>query len=419
MKKIFFLLTVQLIVFNSFAQNIDQSSNGKIIKTIKPEIPAKGAFYTGNYRNMFAEAGYDKVSIANKLEKIWQQLFYGDSINQRIYYQVGADEAYIYDTGNKDVRSEGMSYGMMICVQMDKQQEFNKIWKWAKMHMQHQSGSAKGYFAWQMNRDGTIMDPGVASDGEEYIVTALFLAANRWGNGNGIYNYSKEANEILELTMNKDKGNNKPITNLFEVDKKQITFVPTEVGRVFTDPSYHLPAFYELWSRWATKNSSFWKHCAPTSRKMFHKFANNKTGLMPDYANYDGSPKNIGGHGDFRFDAWRCIMNMAVDYAWFKKSGNELAQIRKIHSFFIREGIKNYGNQYTLDGTKLDTPHSAGLVACNAVGALASKDKSAWLFVDDFFNTPIPTGQYRYYDGLLYFMSYLHLSGNFKVYNPN
>ena len=44
--------------------------------------------------------------------------------------------AYIYTADTDDVRSEGMSYGMMICVQMDKREEFNRLWKWAKTYMQ-------------------------------------------------------------------------------------------------------------------------------------------------------------------------------------------------------------------------------------------------------------------------------------------
>ena len=31
---------------------------------------------------------------------------------------------YMEDTGNHDVRTEGMSYGMMVCVQMNRKQEF-------------------------------------------------------------------------------------------------------------------------------------------------------------------------------------------------------------------------------------------------------------------------------------------------------
>jgi hypothetical protein len=40
-----------------------------------------------------------------------------------------------------------------------------------------------------------------------------------------------------------------------------------------------------------------------------------ETGLMPDYAEFDGSPIDPwdGGHDAFRFDAWRNGMNVAVD----------------------------------------------------------------------------------------------------------
>jgi len=36
---------------------------------------------------------------------------------------------------HNDVRSEGMSYGMIIAVLLDKQEEFDRLWKWAVQHM--------------------------------------------------------------------------------------------------------------------------------------------------------------------------------------------------------------------------------------------------------------------------------------------
>ena len=36
--------------------------------------------------------------------------------------------AYITDWANHDVRTEGMSYGMMIAVQMNKKREFDALW---------------------------------------------------------------------------------------------------------------------------------------------------------------------------------------------------------------------------------------------------------------------------------------------------
>jgi len=35
---------------------------------------------------------------------------------------------YIEDIGHRDTRSESISYGMMIAVQMDKVEEFDRLW---------------------------------------------------------------------------------------------------------------------------------------------------------------------------------------------------------------------------------------------------------------------------------------------------
>ena len=71
------------------------------------------------YRNLFAEYGYDEKEIQERLENIFQTIFYG-SDEERFYHEVGDDMGYLTDTGNNDVRTEGMSYGMMMCVQLDK-----------------------------------------------------------------------------------------------------------------------------------------------------------------------------------------------------------------------------------------------------------------------------------------------------------
>ena len=200
---------------------------------------------------------------------------------------------------------------------------------------------------------------------------------------------------------------------MFNADH-QIVFVPYAQSAVHTDPSYHMPAFYELWSKWANNNRQFWKACADKSREMYPKFANSTTGLMPDYAEFSGEARS-GEHSDFRFDAWRCAMHMATDYMWFNGSETEKQQTKKLLDFFYGEGIKDYKGLYQLNGTAIyGGDHSPGLVGCNAVGAMIYEDVKAWDFVDDFFEMTFPTGKYRYYDGCLYFLSYLHASGNFK-----
>lgn len=73
-----------------------------------------------NYPNLFEALGYDKELIEDRLNQIINTIFYG-SEDERLYHLVEDDMGYILDTGNIDVRTEGMSYGMMICVQRNMQ----------------------------------------------------------------------------------------------------------------------------------------------------------------------------------------------------------------------------------------------------------------------------------------------------------
>jgi len=57
-------------------------------------------------------------------------------------------------------------------------------------------------------------------------------------------------------------------------------------------------------------------------------------------------------------------------------------------------------------------------VAMNAVASLASTHTRAKQFVEALWNTPIPTGRYRYYDSMLYMMGTLHCSGQFRIWPP-
>jgi oligosaccharide reducing-end xylanase len=378
------------------------------------------AALTGNYRNLFKEIGKSDADIANRLNKTWQQLFYGDNNTERVYYEVGTDMAYIEDIGNGDVRTEGMSYGMMICVQMNKQAEFNKLWKWAKTNMYYSSGQYKGYFAWHCKEDGTKIDgnPTPAPDGEEYFVTALIFASKRWGNGNGIYDYATEAQNLLYSMLH--QGDSGVFVNMFDLTANEVVFCPTGINAEFTDPSYHLPHFYEIWARFAKSKADQerWLKIANTSRKFFQKAANPVTGLCPDYANWDGTPRiEEDNHRYFQYDAWRTVSNVAVDYAWWAKDPLEAVLAERIQNFFNKQGITSYDSLWTLDGKSQGGGHSTGLVAMNAVASLAVSNKALGdEFVEELWKLDIPSGKWRYYDGMLYMMALLHCSGNFRAY---
>ena len=393
-----------------------------------------GAFATGQYRNLFVEAGHSPKEVVEKVKTAFEQLFHGDPNRQAIYFPAGTNDngplAYICDIHHNDVRSEGMSYGMMIAVQLDKKPEFDALWNWAKTYMYHDSPNhpAYGFFSWQMKPTGEPIDEIPAPDGEEYFAMSLYFAANRWGCGSGIYNYKAEADRLisdmknrLPITGDTVKG---PITagNLFDFEHKMVRFSPVIEIRDHTDPSYHLPAFYELWALWGpSADRTFWAHAAAVSRDFFVKTTHPVTGLSPEYANFDGSPwdKDKNDYSvHFRADAWRTAMNWAVDWAWWAKDVRERQLSDRLLAFFESNNVSHYTSQFTLDGSSLGGRHLAGLVATNAVAALAATQPMAKLFVEDLWNIPVPAGRLRYYDGMLYMLGMLHCSGQFRIWLP-
>ena len=118
----------------------------------KPLVPwEEGAFETREYRNLFVEAGYAPEDVEAKLQEVFEEVFFGPD---KVYFEVEDSLAYVSDIKNNDVRTEGMSYGMMVAVQMDRKDIFDKLFRWCKKYMQHQDGPLEGYFAWSCGIDG-------------------------------------------------------------------------------------------------------------------------------------------------------------------------------------------------------------------------------------------------------------------------
>jgi oligosaccharide reducing-end xylanase len=394
-----------------------------------------GAYATGNYPNLFKQRGHSEKEIDSKITRAFNQLFFGNPDSEAVYFPAGTNEngplAYVSDVPHHDIRSEGMSYGMMIAVQLNRKDVFDALWNYAmtKMYIVDPAHPSEGYFSWSLKRDGTPNEETPAPDGEEYFVMSLYFASGRWGNGTGIYDYHHWADKILAtmrhhtIKSGATRFGPRNIGPMVNEDKKMILFVPGIERSMFTDPSYHLPAFYELWARWGPQaDRAFWQAAADTSRAFFVHAANPQTGLASDYANFDGTPFAIGFHKNavnFSFDSWRTASNWSVDWNWWHKYPAEQALSDRIQDFFTAKGFDTYGCQFTLTGNQLDDRHASGLIATNAVTSLAATNPNRDKFVDALWNTPVPQALVeRYYDGLLYIMSFLHCSGNYKIYTP-
>ena len=413
----------------------------------------KGGFETGQYRNLFTEMGYSEAEVDAKVKEVFHDVFYGPN---KVYFEVGDTMGYVSDIKNHDARTEGMSYGMMIAVQMGEKDIFDRLWRWSKHYMQHKEGPRRGFFAWSCKTDGTHNAEGAASDGELYYITALIFASNRWGNDTGI-DYLKEAQYILECVQKKELQAVAPLANqraaggeafLLDPATQLITFTPDGFGQRFTDPSYHIPAFYEVWARWAADGrSDYWRECAAKSREFLHKCINDTTGLNPDLCNYDGTmlqfPSRQGrgggrprsGGSNFRYDSWRVPMNIALDYEWSCADREWQQQYgEKIQNFFYSQGIDTFFDQYRVHGSLPEGDeilqaggfrklrHSIGLVATTAAASMMCRHEKSREFVAALWNArhePFEDGYFdAYYDGLLRLFAFMHLSGRYRVIEP-
>lgn len=386
------------------------------------------AFTTKQYRNLFSQIGKGDQEIRDRLNEIFETFFYG-SEEERIYHPVDPDMGYLEDTGNHDARTEGMSYGMMICVQMDKKEEFDRIWKWTCTNMWMTQGESEGYFAWSCGLDGTHNAEGAAPDGEEFFAMALFFASHRWGDGEGIYCYSGQAKKILKACLHKGE-NGRPGYPMWNRDNHQILFVP---GSDYTDPSYHLPHFYELFALWADEEDCpFFKEAARVSREYLAKACHPETGMSAEYAEFDGTPMSrplpwtTDRHDWFYSDAYRTVANIGLDYEWFGIDVGQYAATEKLLRFLDARNEEERYEIYETDGTGLHQKalHPVGMQVTTTQGILAvlgrTEDEEtvqiAHRWLEEFFNLPLRQGDRRYYDNCLYFFAFLALSGNYRIW---
>ena len=213
------------------------------------------------YPNQFARIGVDDSTVEKRIQACFETIFFDPE--EKFYQEKDGDSGCMIDTGNADARTEGMSYGMMMCVQMNRQDLFDRLWQFSMRYMYLKEGPMAGYFAWSVKPDGEHNAEGPAPDGEEYFAMALLLASARWGDREGIFDYGQQAREILRHCLHQPElaeGGRA----MWDEENRLIRFVP-QVD--FSDPSYHLPHFYTLFARQANEEDrNFWQAAAEASR---------------------------------------------------------------------------------------------------------------------------------------------------------
>lgn len=383
-------------------------------------------------RNVLSEYGYTDEFISEKINSVFNEIFENE---ETCFYHEQGDKAFMMDTGNTDARTEGMSYGMMMAVQMGRRDIFDKLWNWSMLHMYQKSGPFKGYFAWSCAPDGTKNYEGPAPDGEEYYAMALAFASHRFGDGEPPYDYSKQAKDILRTMIHsgRDGDKGKP---MFNADNKLILFVP---GCPFSDPSYHLPHYYELLADICyPEDKDFMLEAAEASRKYLRASCDPETGLAPNFADFNGAPFSHEGHMSHTHysDSYRVALNIGLDALWFGKDIEwQKEEAERLQRFYLSHPYAMTDAVVTVDGKPYIGPvpkwaeiephdptqqvpimHPLGLLAtAAAISAARPKNDESEQLIKRFIDSPLRKDKRRYYDNCLYFFSLLALSGKYEI----
>ena len=387
------------------------------------------------YPNAFVTlAMREPMEVRKKIDDTFQQLFVdGDTLTEAIYFEQADDQALIYDFLHTNVRTEGIGLGMLITVELDQQGMFDRLWRYSKARLLQDSGPARGYFKSYCG-EGIKGEKGTACYdvyGMQNFALALIFAHGRWGSTSA-QPYASDARALLDVLQNKELENG----GLMEVeDEDQVT---ENVGSAF-DPTTHLvreeptgaaagyyrsalemPAAYELWAQ-ATGNT-FWSEAADAARAHLAASADATTGLWPLRSYFDGSPVPDPPAPAFTGQAYRTQLNLAIDALWGMAGADQTAVAKQtavadsVLGFFSKQGPDQYGASFTLDGTTIDPKPEKALISVNGALAVASSRSDRAAFVKAVWAQAIPSGDTRYYDGLLYMMSLLVLSGQLQVY---
>jgi oligosaccharide reducing-end xylanase len=392
---------------DSLGGNADGSSDAAT-PVSGPLNPISGPSTYGNaFRDLLGKADAD---IATKLSTAFAQLFHGDPATQSFYVTVGTDQAYIHDIYHNDVRTEGLGLGMIITVELNKRDEFDRLWTYAKSVTLQSTGPQRGYFKSYCDDDTTdiCFDP----YGMEQLATALLFANDRW-NTDGSAAYGNDASALLDVLQNKERENGgvvSGVTSVFDPTTELVREQPVVLDTGYTRSSHEIPAMYDLWAE-ATGNA-FWTAASAAARAHVAASANATTGLWPTRSYFDGSP--VPSFDTYIAQGYRTQLNLALDALWGSATPAEGDNADRVLTFFT--GQISTGFTYKLDGTVIDGTHEVALVAVNGALAVASSRANRADFVNAVWSMAIPSGDQRYYDGILYMVSLLVLSGQYRVY---
>ena len=177
-------------------------------------------------------------------------------------------------------------------------------------------------------------------------------------------------------------------TKYFNSQYQLVKFVSSSNN---VDPSYVLPAFYQVWACFDTTNKAFWDASVTAARTFFHN-AIDSNGVIGDRSSFTGQTTQGAGA-----DTIRCVANIMMDHNFFN------ADPWQADTYATKYGAYEKGqNRYTAQ------------MSCDSLLGFGLPAATAKPFVDKIWAAAIPNA--NYWDGVLYMLGMLHVSGTFHLW---
>lgn len=208
---------------------------------------------------------------------------------------------------NNRVVSESLSYSMLIAVLSNDRDAFDKNWSWAKKNLQVRPGDKLFSWLWQ---NGKVSDINPATDADQDIAYALYLAYKQWGD-------DAYLRSSLEIVRDIWKAETEQIQDARYVGAGN--WAVNDSDGVIINPSYLAPYQYRVFAEIDPEHD--WMGLVDSSYKTLN-LCTGGVGLAQDWCKIDNQGnvvKNFrlskNDSSVYSYDALRVPYRVSMDYA--------------------------------------------------------------------------------------------------------
>ena len=292
-----------------------------------------------------------------------------------------------------DSVSEGIGYGMILAVYFDDQATFNGLYNYVEGHL-----DGLGLMNWQISSGGSTIGANSASDGDDDICYALFLAHYQWGDGT--YSYLTWAKNMLNLIEGNDVDANERLKPGDSFDSCQY-------------PSYYMPNEWTVFGKQGG-NAGLWSAVTSNSYSTLAAARNSTSGLIAEQTSTNGTGGGCSvSSTQYLYNSCRVPFYMALDYIYYDTT-NSSSELKLLQSFFGSIAPGSVDDGYTVSSNSACSYNTnegsfVGPAGCSLMGTTSAPSE-----LETYYTTlmgySVSSG--NYYSDTWTLLSLLLMQGN-------